>query len=88
MLTADDIRTRARQQPFTPFRITTSGGEAFDVTHPDLVMVGRRDVVIGLPSRDDPAVYEQIARVAILHVTSLRDLPQPSAPSADGGGSD
>lgn len=88
MPTADDIRTRARRQPFNPFRITTGGGESFDVTHPDLVMVGRRDVVVGLPSSDDPAVYERIARVAILHVTSLRDLPQPAAPAPGGNGSD
>lgn len=86
MLTPGSIHARARQQPFTPFRITTSSGETFDVTHPDLIMVGTRDLVIGIPSAHSPAQYDDIARVAIMHVTSLRDLPQPSPPTANGPG--
>jgi hypothetical protein len=85
MLTADDVRTRARQQPFSPFRITTSAGEEFDVTHPDLIMVGRRDVVIGLANQPTTPIYDRLARISILHITSLRDLPLPSNPTPSNG---
>ena len=84
MLTAEDIRAHARELPFTPFRITTSSGETFDVTHPDLVMVGRRDVVIGIPKPDKPTLHDQTVKVGILHITSLLDLPTPTPPSANG----
>ena len=83
MLTADDIRARAREHPFTPFRISTSSGETFDVTHPELIMVGRRDVVIGIPKPDMPTLHDQTAKVGILHITSLLDLPMPTPPSAN-----
>jgi hypothetical protein len=84
MLTATDIRTRARRQPFEPFRIMTSSGESFDVTHPDLIMVGNRDVVIGIPGPENPTVHDQIAQVSILHITSIRNLPPVTPPSANG----
>ena len=84
MLTVEDIRARVREQPFTPIRITTSSGETFDVMHPDLIMVGRRDVVIGIPKQDKPTLHDQTAKVGILHNTSLLDFPISTPPSANG----
>ena len=75
MFTADDIQTRIRVRPFVPLRIVTSAGQSFDVYHPDLVMVGRRDLTIGRASSDNPTQYEQTTRVAIMHVTAMEDLP-------------
>lgn len=74
MFTAEDIRDRVRKQPFVPLRITTSSGESFEVYHPEMMLVGRRDVQIGMPGPDDPTIYEQVTRVAILHITAIHDL--------------
>jgi len=79
MFHPDTIQARVQQRPFVPFRIVTSSGQAYDIRHPELVMVGRRDLTIGTPSVDNPAQYEGINRVAIMHVTDLQDLPVPSA---------
>jgi len=77
----DDILTRVRQKPFRPFRIIASEGERFDIFHPDLVLVGQRDLTIG-HSGPNPAVYDGVTRVALVHVVALEDLPQqPAAPS-------
>jgi hypothetical protein len=84
VFTADDIYARIRQRPFVPLRIVTSAGQTFDVYHPDLVMVGRRDLTVGRGSAENPIHYDQVTRVAILHVTALEDLPTPK--SADGNG--
>ena len=48
MITSADILARVRQRPFVPLRLSTSAGESFDITHPDLVLVGRRDVTFGI----------------------------------------
>ena len=61
--------------PFIPVRIIISSGQTFDVYHPDLVLVGRRDMIIGMASSENPAQYEQTTRVPIMHVTALEDLP-------------
>jgi hypothetical protein len=86
MFTADDIRGRIRQQPFTPLRIVTSSGQTFDVSHPDLVWIGRRDLMVGTALPDAPTYYDQVTRVAIMHVTALQDLPASTPPGGNGQG--
>lgn len=75
MFSADAIHARIRGRPFVPVRLVTSTGQTYDIYHPDLIMVGCRDLIIGTASTQNPATYEQVTRVAILHVTEMRDLP-------------
>ncbi len=81
MLTADDIRDRVRLRPFLPLRLVTSSGETYDVYHPDLIMLGRREVTVGIPSGESPTYYDRQARIAIMHITALHDLPAAPPPS-------
>ena len=85
MFTTDMIQQRIRQKPFVPLHVITSGGREYDVYHPDLVMVGARDLTIGMAGKVSPAQYERFARVAILHVAVLEDLPVPSPKSESNG---
>jgi hypothetical protein len=78
----DDILKRIREKPFRPFRIIASEGERFDIYHPDLVLVGNRDLMIGHPG-PNPAVYDGVTRVALLHVVALEDLPVGASPTAN-----
>lgn len=85
MFTAEAIQNRVRQRPFTPLRIVTSSGESVDVHHPDLVLVGNRDVIVGIPRPGGVGkYYEDVTRIAYMHITELRDLPAPTAPGANG----
>lgn len=86
MFTADDILARLRGQPFVPLRIVTSAGQNFDVYHPDLILVGRRDLMVGTASAENPATYEQVTRLALWHITALEDLPSPVPPGSNGPG--
>jgi hypothetical protein len=83
MYSAEDIQARLRAKPFHPLRIIVSEGLRFDIHHPDLVLVGRRDLMIGFPAPDNPSVYDQVARVALVHVVALQDIPVTST-SGDG----
>lgn len=42
------------QRPFKPFRIKTVGDEAYDITHPGLILVAKHDLNIGIPHPDEP----------------------------------
>lgn len=84
MFTAEDVYKRVKSQPFVPLSIATSDGEKFDVHHPDLVMVGRRWVLVGTASRKSPAYAELVTRIAMIHITALEDLP--AAPKHRGNG--
>ena len=83
MLTAVEIRARANQRPFSPFRVVTSSGNSYEVVHPELIMVGRRELIIGRPWRKNPAVYDATDRIAVLHVTALEDIGKPAPPGTD-----
>jgi hypothetical protein len=80
MFSPDEVQGRLRERPFTPLRIVTTTGQTYDIYHPDLVLVARRFLVVGMPSAENASQAEQVTRVALLHVTELRDLPAPAAP--------
>jgi hypothetical protein len=86
MFSADDLTKRVRQRPFVPLRIVTSAGEQYDVRHPDLIMVGRRDIAVGTASTENPEHYDQLTRIAIMHVSALQDLPASSQSGGNGQG--
>ena len=80
MYNAEDIQARLREKPFRPLRIIASEGLRFDIHHPDLVLVGRRDLMIGSPGPDNPSVYDRVTRLALVHVVALEDLPVAQGP--------
>ena len=80
MFHADAIKAKLLEQPFVPIRIITNSGQAFDIPHPDLVMVGKNRLIIGTASNDNPRFFETTSTVSILHVTDLQELALP-APS-------
>lgn len=86
MFTADSIQARLHDSPFIPVRIITSSGQAYDVTHPDLVLVGRNALIIGTASKENPTQFDTTSRVAILHVSDLLDLPPSPAPPIGANG--
>ncbi len=84
MFTADDIQSRIHGRPFVPVHIITSSGQAHDVYHLDLIMVGRRALIIGIASTENPTHFEQVSRVALMHVSDLQALPTPVPPGNNG----
>jgi hypothetical protein len=75
MLTAKEVLDRVKREPFIPFRIVMSSGEAYEIRHPELVMVGRREIIVGTPAQDDPRISDHHDYLSMLHVTVLEELP-------------
>jgi hypothetical protein len=84
MLRPEDIQARLRARPFRPLRLVVSEGLRYDIVHPDLVLVGQRDLAIGFPSPDNPQLYDRMIRVAIIHVVRMQDLPVTTPPGLNG----
>jgi hypothetical protein len=85
MFSPDDIQTRLRDRPFILVRIVTTIGQTYDIYHPDLVLVARQFLIVGIPSPENPAQAEQITRIGMIHVSELRDLPRPVPPPNGAG---
>lgn len=84
MFSAEEIQARLREKPFRPLRIVASEGLRFDINHPDLVFVGRRDLMIGSPDSASPTIYDRVTRLALVQVVALEDLSSASAASHHG----
>jgi hypothetical protein len=78
MFSAEDVQTRLRLRPFQPLRIIASEGLKYDIYHPDLVLVGRHDLMIGSPSSENQSVYDRVTRVALVRIVAMEELPVPS----------
>lgn len=83
MITAEDVRLRLREIPFQPFRIVTSSGSTYDITHPDSVYVTRRVLYVGIYHPRRTTEYpDRAASVSILHITDLQPLDEPANSSS------
>lgn len=46
-----EIENQLRQRPFVPFRLCMSDGNAFEVRHPEMLMVSRTIVALAIHKR-------------------------------------
>ncbi len=66
----EDILELLRAQPFEPFRVYLSDGAVYEISHPDLAIVQRSKVIVGVPGpegADGPA--ERTVNRALMHIT-------------------
>ena len=78
MFRPDEIQARLREQPFRPLRIIVTEGLRYDIHHPNLVMVGLRDIMIGHERPARPGIYDRITRVALINIVGIEDIPMGS----------
>ncbi len=71
----EDFRAFLAKKPFQPFRITLTDGRTYEVRHPELAMVGRTSVVIGMAASDESEpVYDRFVTVSLLHIMQMEPL--------------
>jgi len=78
-MTREELQSRARRQPFEPFRVILTTGATYDVRHPDLIMVGHRSAVIGVTKKPDGTFYENTIQVDLFHVVGVEGIATPSS---------
>lgn len=79
MFRPEEIQARLRERPFRPFRVIAAEGLRYDIYDPGLVMVGERDVTIGLPRPGNEAIYHRVVQVGLMHVVAVEEVPPKSA---------
>ena len=73
-MTPQEVLNYLQVQPFRPFRIRMNSGRTFDIPHPEMVRVGRRDVLIFTFVIDSPDVYDRWENVSLILIESLAPL--------------
>ena len=81
---ADELTELLRVRPFTPLRIHMTDGQSYDIRHPDMVLVLRQRVDIGMQPDPTTGVLERVEHCSLLHIVRVEQLP-PSAPATPAG---
>jgi hypothetical protein len=76
-MTLESIHEWMRKRPFQPFRLSTSSGESYDVRHPEMAMLTRTELLIGVAERRGfPSRYRA---VSLLYITAVEPLDSTAA---------
>jgi hypothetical protein len=80
----DDVLQLLLRKPFEPFRLCVVDGAAYEIRHPDQVLVQRSTVAIaGSVAHLPRPLIERDVIVALLHISRLEPIeavsPPPSA---------
>ncbi len=71
-MSAEDLLRFTRRQPFEPFRVKVSGGEVYEVAHPDMMIVGNTSAIIAVPHPSRPGgPAHRVVTVSLLHVIEI-----------------
>ena len=73
-----DVLEFLERRPFRAFQLTLTDGRTYDVRHPELAMVGRSTVAIGLPAPDDSSpIYDRLVTVSLMHIMQIEPTEVP-----------
>jgi hypothetical protein len=69
-----DVLEHTRRQPFEPFRIILSDGQAYDVRHPDMCIAGPSSVYVGVDRPGAPGGAVKVDHISLFHVVRFEPL--------------
>jgi hypothetical protein len=69
----EDVRERLRKRPFQPIRLFLSDGAHYDVRNPDVLIVGRTEVILGSPGGNGD-LPERFASIDPLHIVRIEPI--------------
>jgi hypothetical protein len=72
-MTLQTFRELMTQRPFKPFRLVMSSGQAYEVRHPEMAMLTKTDILVGIGETDE-GVPAEFKICSLLHVTSVEPL--------------
>ena len=77
-MTRNDLAKRIRQRPFVPFRLVLTESTAYEIRHPEQIMLARDSVVIGVPGATED-FFETTVLVDLFHIVRLEPMPTQAA---------
>lgn len=76
-MTVQTFRNLLSAQPFKPFRLVMSSGEAYEVRHPEMAFVTKSDMLVGIDVED--GVPAEFRICSLLHVTTIEPIDMQAA---------
>jgi hypothetical protein len=78
VMTVQTFRELLGQRPFNPFRLVMSSGQTYDVRHPEMALLTRTSILVGIDETDE-GVPAEFKICSLLHVTAVEPLSAAEA---------
>lgn len=72
-MTVQTFRELLTQTPFRPFRLVMSSGQSYDVRHPEMAMLTKSDILVGIDETDE-GVPAEFKICSLLHVSAIEPI--------------
>jgi hypothetical protein len=72
-MTVQTFRELLTQRPFKPFRLVMSSGQTYDVGHPEMTMLTKSDILVGIGNTDE-GVPAEFKICSLLLVSAIEPL--------------
>ncbi len=72
-MTVQTFRDLLKEQPFKPFRLVMSSGQTYEVRHPEMAMLTKTDILVGLEVEED-GIPARFKICSMLHMTAIEPL--------------
>jgi hypothetical protein len=80
-MTLQTFRELMTNRPFKPFRLVMSSGQTYEVRHPEMAMLTKTDLLVGIKETKD-GVPAEFKICSLLHVTAVEPLSSAAAESS------
>jgi hypothetical protein len=77
-MTVQTFRELLSQRPFRPFRLVMSSGQSYEVRHPEMALLTRSDMLVGVGETEE-GVPAEFRICSLLHVATIKPISVGSA---------
>ena len=72
-MTVQTFKEMLARRPFQPVRLVLSSGQSYEIRHPEMALLTRTDILVGIDETDE-GVPAEFKIVSLLHVTAIEPL--------------
>jgi len=77
-MTVQTFREMLGCRPFQPVRLTLSSGQSYEIRHPEMALLTRTNILVGVDIADD-GVPAEFKILSLLRVTAIEPLAGKAA---------
>jgi hypothetical protein len=71
---AEKLEELLRRRPYVPIRLHLSDGTIYDVRHPEMALLTRSTIDIGVSEQEGSTIADRVIYCSLLHVVRVENL--------------
>lgn len=75
---AEELKSWLSRRPFEAFRVVTSSGESYVVRHPEVALLVKGGLYVGMSASDNGDIPDRAAFCSMLHITAVEPILTPT----------